>query len=747
MVEFQTAATQMNERNLFLLNPLKTWIASALLLINLFATVVQAADVRKSNGVDARSIYLVFLMDASGSMKKTDPTEIRKLASQVVVSLLSPEDRVAVVEFDEEGRLLSDWRSAGERAVVFNAIDRVGNRGYFTDFRAGFEATQNLFVKAPENARKIVLLLSDGKFEPNLRCDRYAPYNLQYRLALSGSGKGEKAAIDENFRNQVTPVAKRIIDSELLPYFKNTGAEIFSVALSPAADKEFLKYLADQTSQTKTESHFFFANQAVDLMETFLGVIHAWRNKVKIQAESGNLASGIHNQVYVDDMVRDVNFILLTDNQADLQVTAAKQPGSAIAVTGTHANLKIMQLPSQVAAGKWDYTIGRAAGKYKLLVAGQSSVDIVVSGLKEKYHYGEPVKALVALQRKGEDSRSLFSPRSTVTAVISTEAGIEETYPLRNTEEGFEFSATPTENGEKKLVFTLQPFDRQDKEMLPRKSSDFRIVVLPRLFAEPDFLNFGQVEVGKNKTLPLRIVSGLLQPARITITGEVLKASREPNNPQKWPSIDKIELTLNPGQALEQGISLTSPPKGSWGDFEGELVVREDSGQQFLVGYRVHVPSIWERFTSAVQLLLLFLAIILAMFSIYWGALKTPRGTLKSIISPPGNIVNDIKLSKVKRGVLNRWFHWRKNTVLIARTRGDIMLPFIPVGMEILLTFNRFGGDYIRNASSDKSGLVFTVIPNEGDRIDRTLRPGASYGLKHGLRVKVEGYEFDYQNL
>jgi hypothetical protein len=570
---------------------------------------------------------------------------------------------------------------------------------------------------------------------------------LQYRLAIRGKGRGETAAIDEDYRNRVTPVARRIIDSEQLPFFNSKGVEIFSVALSADADKEFLKYVADKTSLTKTESHFFFANQAIDLMDTFLGVIHSWKNKVKVHAESGDSSSGASNRVYMDDMVRDVNFILLTDNQAEMKVTSAKQADTAVAVNGTHANLKIMQLPAQLVAGDWDYTIARAEGKYKLLVAGQSSVDIVVSGLKEKYFFGEPVKALVKLQRKGEDACGLISPSSTVTAEISTEGGIEGTYPLKETKAGFDFTATPTVNGEKKLVFTLKPFDRQGREMLPRKSSDFRIVVLPRLFAEPDFLNFGKVDLGKNKTMPLKIVSGLSQSVRVTVTGAIRKASREQKNPEKWPTINKVELNLAPGQTLEQKITLAAPKKGSWGDFEGELVVQDDSGQQFLVGYRVHVPSIWERLTNAMLIVLLIAAIIIILLAIFWGALKSPRGVLKSIMSPPGNIVNDIRLSRVKRGIFHRWINWHKNKIRIAGSRGDVRLPGLPHGMELLLTFNRFGGDYIRNTSPEKSGHLITVTPSEGDRIDRILRPGASYSLKHGLRIKAEGYEFDYQNI
>jgi Mg-chelatase subunit ChlD len=98
-------------------------------------------------------------------MRKSDPHGLRKDAARMFVSLLEKIDRVGIVEFDREGRLLSRPVAAGEgkpREELFRTIGSIASAGLYTHIhdgiRKGFEALANSSA-----ADKILILLSDGR--------------------------------------------------------------------------------------------------------------------------------------------------------------------------------------------------------------------------------------------------------------------------------------------------------------------------------------------------------------------------------------------------------------------------------------------------------------------------------------------------------------------------------------------------------------------------------------------------------
>ena len=77
-------------------------------------------------------LSVLLLMDASGSMRHTDPESLRIAAAQAVVSMLKPTDEVAVAEFDASGRILTQaggkvWWPATSQNDLYVLMKSIGN--------------------------------------------------------------------------------------------------------------------------------------------------------------------------------------------------------------------------------------------------------------------------------------------------------------------------------------------------------------------------------------------------------------------------------------------------------------------------------------------------------------------------------------------------------------------------------------------------------------------------------------------
>jgi hypothetical protein len=292
----------------------------------------------------------------------------------------------------------------------------------------------------------------------------------------------------------------------------------------------------------------------------------------------------------------------------------------------------------------------------------------------------------------------------------------------------------------------LHAFDKQGQEMLPRPSKEYRIMVSPRFYAEPEHIDFGNISPGKVKGSNIRIYSGLTKSTLVTIQSAITKASRCQDKKYAVPYIQINPVIINPGQVLDQQIQLKAPENGCWGYFDGEIFLKTDNGDIFKIDFSTHVPSIWEKLTWTAIFLLLILLIIFCAFVIIWANLKPPTGVLRAVKGPVGSPVDDFNLSRVRRGFFSRWIHWKKNIVTIGSRNTHVCLDNLHADMRIELIFYRFLGDFIKNVSRKDSGQLFTVnMPDLDIDIDR--EPGKSYRLINGLRIKIGDYEFVYENI
>jgi Ca-activated chloride channel family protein len=125
-----------------------------LLRIGLQARAVAARDRQRAS--------LTFVVDTSGSMQQDDRLEIVKEAMRILVRGLDRNDRVAIVTFGDQARVVLGPTQATHEAQILDAIDTLRPRGSTNlegGLRLGYELARETLT---ENDIDRVILASDG---------------------------------------------------------------------------------------------------------------------------------------------------------------------------------------------------------------------------------------------------------------------------------------------------------------------------------------------------------------------------------------------------------------------------------------------------------------------------------------------------------------------------------------------------------------------------------------------------------
>ena len=207
--------------------PFEHWLLAALmwLLVVAVQAAPQPADVR-------------VVIDISGSMKETDPNNLRVPALNLVVELLPDGSRGGVFTFAQGvgnplpvGEVNAGWRTRARTAA--KAINSSGQRTNLTD------ALEKAAVgtKARSGYDQSVILLTDGRID----------------MAPAAAGDSANKASRERLFTRV------------LPAYKAAGVRIHTLALSDAADRKLLQQIA-----IETDGLYLEASTADALSKSFL---------------------------------------------------------------------------------------------------------------------------------------------------------------------------------------------------------------------------------------------------------------------------------------------------------------------------------------------------------------------------------------------------------------------------------------------------------------------------------------------
>ncbi len=194
------------------------------------ALVMALATMSPSVGHAEGTFRTVLVIDASSSMRRTDPSNLRKVAAELFVDLARDGDQIAVTGFDENARqstgafITIDGLRARNKLKA--AIQAIGNDGEWTNFTAGLGEAKRLLdtVADQPGDQELVIFLTDGKCEPD-------PAGV---LVGKSSSKKER-----------TTACLEAVQNNIVPAFGKT--RLYAIGLSKAAPKEFLEEFGRRT--------------------------------------------------------------------------------------------------------------------------------------------------------------------------------------------------------------------------------------------------------------------------------------------------------------------------------------------------------------------------------------------------------------------------------------------------------------------------------------------------------------------
>jgi len=328
------------------------------------------------------------IIDVSGSMKQTDPKNLRKPALDLIVRLLPDKSRAGVWTFGNSVNMLmpfkpvdAEWRKqAAAKSSEINSIAMYTNIGKALD-----EVSFDKKSLSPDYKTHIVLL-TDGVVD---------------------IGKDAVVNIAER---------QRIIN-EILPSLKSAGYVIHTIALSENSDMDLLKKIS-----AATDGVYTLAVSADQLMSVFL--------KIFDQAVPAERVPLENNGFLVDASIKEFTALIFRKPGEDKTVIvspegkeySATSPGDGINWYRTDKyDLITADSPK---AGQW---------KIKTEIAPQSRVTVVsnlqlvVDPLKSNLHSNDILAVTYSFQENGktvtnEDFLSLIEANAIVAKDKTTES-------------------------------------------------------------------------------------------------------------------------------------------------------------------------------------------------------------------------------------------------------------------------------------------------------------------------------------
>lgn len=270
------------------------------------------------------------LIDASASLRSSDPLEFRKVATELLIDLAQDGDFMAISQFHGEVADISGGflriGDVGAREKLKEAARTLADDGKRTDFGAALLAAVDTFkTPADPDEKRFVLLLTDGRCDPSPNEPRYAPEK-----------PGAKRTPYERDER-----CKEFVIKDVLPNL--IGVEVMAIGLSPAAPREFLEELAKRTS-----GHVELAVRGDDLPRLF-AKIHALNFGSRLQTPT-------NMEIQIDPAAQLADIVVMMKSELDAAIRkpdgTALEPAPPTVLESRHPRYKHLRVQTP-AAGKW----------------------------------------------------------------------------------------------------------------------------------------------------------------------------------------------------------------------------------------------------------------------------------------------------------------------------------------------------------------------------------------------------------
>lgn len=252
--------------------------------------------------------YVVILLDASGSMKQSDPQFLRRDATNLLISLLRDGDRLVLAEFGDEVRSLTDGvlvLHSQTRQTVCAATEKLSAQYQHTDILAACQYALQMVSALPSEVRQSfvpsVMLMTDGKDDV--------------------PGKPRRTHLIEEKSKELAKL----------------GATVHTVGFSAAADLTLLRAIADLTG-----GDVCVINRDTDLLRGFFGLSRVLGKRWNL---SEQLVGGGSVLLSLPEWAKRVVACYLPKSRSGERLQTQPAPDQEI-VTPSYQLLRYNQLPN-----------------------------------------------------------------------------------------------------------------------------------------------------------------------------------------------------------------------------------------------------------------------------------------------------------------------------------------------------------------------------------------------------------------
>lgn len=283
-----------------------------LVILLAWHAVLPAAPAPQAGGEDVR-----ILIDISGSMKRTDPENLRTPALKLLTSLLPNNTSAGVWTFGQwvnmlvkHGPVDKQWKQLARQQA-----DSINSHGLFTNMEDALRRSTWDWTRPEPATRRSLILLTDGLVD------------------ISEDGQRDAAS-------------RKAILEEILPRLKAAGAIIHTIALSEESDKALLEQLSAASG-----GRFETIDSGAMLERVFL--------KLFDQVSDADTLPLTGNVVTIDNSVKEATFLLFRNGEGGTtqltmpdssRVSAAKHPADVEWHKESHYDLITVKSP---APGDW----------------------------------------------------------------------------------------------------------------------------------------------------------------------------------------------------------------------------------------------------------------------------------------------------------------------------------------------------------------------------------------------------------
>lgn len=558
-----------------MLGRIARWVAKpavVTLLALALGLLVRPANVLAQQATRLRA---VLVLDASGSMAANDPQRLVRVAAKMLSDLADERDHITIVSFGAQTKILASARG-NEHDKLRAAIETLSRTEACTDYGQAFEAAAAAFTgKPPPGERRVVLFLTDGKYEPakaNAGCDDY-----------ERGTDGDR----QSFTHRVDQAADKL---------KQSGARVFTIGLGNAPTRSEHSAALLRSVADKTGGKFLHAQNARDVPRIFAGIFGALIGAPVMQ---DRLDQGRTTATFtVPKGASRLHVILVPDNPRDLescQLTrqgkgGGKVPFEPARVETPRSGYQLARVEKD-AAGACTLS-GTPAGPVEVLVVPDVGLALRLEGIPKVLPEKDSLKGVLALRTREGDTVKLAPEylRDVVFTVSMGGKALFDQQPDANGEAKFS-SPGALARGEYKITASARHqqglLDVEPVEATFKVMPQFELQLGPAEIRFDTMAEEGPIPVKPKSPIPIAVTAPAQLPADITVDLR-LPGGRANEDLKLKPR----EITFGPGKPRQVTVELSFvKPEDLRGDdvhYRGDvaIVVSRPEHQRLLTGKR-----------------------------------------------------------------------------------------------------------------------------------------------------------------